>query len=694
MSSIVSYIRNHHQDMIRVFLILLAILLITNRFPKVGAFKYDFEAGKPWSYEDLTAPASFPIVKSSVELANERIAIQEAIHPYYVQRGNLTVEVIDRFQGDYLQRLAAISRDSTIAFMANQDTASQLNIGVSIITAIYDAGIVELDEAHKPYRPAAMLNLVINNAVRAVEMGQLYNLKKAFAYVDTALITRLSDPRERNLIGGSIKQSLQPNIVYDSTTTNKLLRESIDQISLYRGAVQKDEAIIRYGEIVTQEKYQKLISYKQYTEGQYGTRSRWMVQVGYFILAGLLLTIFSFFVYRFSPDVFRSTRKVLFILLLIVGMLYLVSWAVAAQIPSYYVVPYCIVPIILRTFFGTRLSLYAHLIVVLLASFFVPLGVEYTALNLVAGMVAIFTNIKVHYWSQFFISIGFIFLTYSVGFLGIALIQEGSFMSLEWLDFGWLSINVFLTLMAYPLIPIFEKLFGYVSEITLMELGDLNKPLLKELQIKAPGTFQHSLQVANLAESAASEIGANSLLVKVGSLYHDVGKMENPVYFIENQSTQYNPHDELPFDESARVIISHVLKGIDMAKREGLPDSLIDFIRTHHGTSRVEYFYRSYIKNFPEEEVDESIFRYPGPLPYSKETAIVMMADTVEAAARSLQNPTREGLDKLVERLINHKIDQQQFINADITFKEITQVKRVFKKMLYSIYHVRIEYPE
>lgn len=692
--AISSYLRNHHQDIFRVFLILLAILLITNRFPRLGAFKYDFEEGKPWRYEDLTAPANFPVLKSEEVLQAEKQEVQNAVPPYYVLKPGIAKSVQQQFIANYSQRLSRFSNDTVFSTHFVVDSVQHITIGTSIIQELYDKGVIDLEKQHQALLPDGQINIVIDNAVTPTGLSEIFTVAQAFRYIDTSMRGVLPNTMQRNLLSGSLKQMLQPNIRFDSATTAQLVQQSVEKISKYRGAVQKNEAIIRYGEIVTPEKYQKLLSYKAYIEGQYGSRNRLMVQVGYFILTGLLLTIFSFFVYRFSPDVFRSTRKVLFILLLIVGMLYLVSWAVAADIPSYYVIPYCIIPIILRTFFGTRLSLYAHLIVVLLASFFVPVGVEYTALNLVAGMVAIFTNIKVHYWSQFFVSIGFILLTYSVGFLGIALIQEGSLLQLEWLDFGWLTINVFLTLMAYPLIPIFEKLFGYVSEITLMELGDLNKPLLKDLQIKAPGTFQHSLQVANLAEAAASEIGANSLLVKVASMYHDIGKMENPMYFIENQRSMANPHDELPFDESARIIISHVPKGVEMAKKEGLPELLIDFIRTHHGTSRVEYFYRNYIKDFPDQEVDDTLFRYPGPLPYSKETAIVMMADTVEAAARSQKNPTREGLEKLVENLINHKIEQQQFINSNITFNEITKIKKIFKKMLFSIYHVRIEYPE
>lgn len=689
MNNVWVYLRQHHQDIFRILLILIAILLITDRFPQHGTFKYDFETGKPWPYEDLIAPASFPILKSAEELAEEQAQVA-ASSPIYFQLNEGVMPAAAVCFRQSLQEQIAADPDTTLRRQAGQDSSQWLLTGQQLLQQLYAQGIVPSITDLPGSQPAGIIN---GNVVRPVPDAAIRAVSQAQQELSAQLDNTFS-AQVQALLVRALQHCLQPNLQVDSATSQQLLDDALSQVARYRGAVQRDESIIRYGEIITSDKYQKLLSFREFSEGQYGTRNRWLVMGGYFILTSLLLTIFSFFVWRFAPTVFVSTRKLLFILFLMVGMLYLVSWAVKADIGSYYGIPFCIVPVVLRTFFGTRLSLYAHMVVVLLAGFFVPLGIEYTTLNLVAGMVAIFTNIKVHYWSQFFISIGFIFLTYSTGFLGIALVQEGSLMSLNWVDFGWLSINVFLTLLAYPLIPIFEKLFGYVSDITLMELGDLNKPLLKELQIKAPGTFQHSLQVANLAEAAASEIGANSLLVKVGSLYHDVGKMENPVYFIENQSTRYNPHDELPFDESARVIINHVSKGIEMAKQAKLPDILIDFIRSHHGTLRVEYFYRNYIKNFPQEEVDESVFRYPGPLPYSRETAIVMMADTVEAAARSLKQPTRDSLDQLVENLINSKIEHQQFVNSNITFKEITTIKKVFKKMLYSIYHVRIEYPE
>ncbi len=685
-----TYLRNHHQDILRVLILFIAVLLITFRYTQSGSYQYDYEIGRPWAYKDLTASASFPILKSEEELQNERKELVQSLKPYYVWRDG----VAERVKEDYAKsfREEYEKAETTHTAGAFQDSLRYYTLGLRLIDNIYKKGIINPAPEHAKELKKMKINLVHGNEVKTVRAARFYTLPKAMRAVDSGLAA--VSPQYRPILNAAIKRNLRPNIEFDSATSGRILREQLRQISRYHGAVQKDEIIIRHGEIVTPEKYQKLQSLKLYTESQYGERNQFLISAGYFIITALLLTIFGFFVFNFEPDVFRSTRKLLFILVLIVGFEMLVSWAARAEIPSFYVIPFCIVPIILRTFFGTRLSLYAHLVTVLLAGFFLPVGIEYIALNLVAGMVAIFTNMKVHYWSQFFISIAMIFITYVIGFIGISLVQEASLAQLQWMDIGWLTINVFLTLLAYPLIPIFERLFGYVSDITLMELGDLNKPLIKELQLKAPGTFQHSLQVANLAEAAASEVGANALLVKVGALYHDIGKMKNPVYFIENQTTNFNPHDNLPFEESARIIISHVPEGVEMAKKYKLPDVIIDFIRTHHGTSRVEYFYRSYIKNFPEADVDENKFRYPGPLPFSKETAIVMMADTIEAASRSLKEPTEALLNELVDKLIWSKIENGQLVNADISFREVEIVKEVFKKMLKSIYHVRIEYPD
>jgi putative nucleotidyltransferase with HDIG domain len=311
----------------------------------------------------------------------------------------------------------------------------------------------------------------------------------------------------------------------------------------------------------------------------------------------------------------------------------------------------------------------------------------------IAGMVTIFSVTNLRKRAQFFVSAGMIFLSYMFCYVALSVIHEGTVAAVDENNLFWLIGNVLLTLFSYPLIYIFEKLFGLTSDVSLMELADTNAPLLRELSIKAPGTFQHSMQVANLAEAAIFKIGGNSLLIRVGALYHDIGKMDMPLYFIENQTTGINPHDELSFEESAAIIISHVIRGIEKARKNKIPDLIIDFIRTHHGTTMVQYFYQSYLKNYPEEIIDEEDFRYPGPLPFSKETAVLMMADSVEAASRSLAQPSQEAINKIVDVIIDSQIDQHQFINCNITFRDISSIKKIFKKMLMSIYHVRVEYP-
>ena len=360
---------------------------------------------------------------------------------------------------------------------------------------------------------------------------------------------------------------------------------------------------------------------------------------------------------------------------------------------SIYLLPFCILPIIIRAFYDTRIALFTHLVTVLIVSFMAPDRFEFTFIQLLGGMVAIFSIVNMRNRSQIFISSGVIFLTYSIAFIAITIIQEGGSDAILLTDFAWFGISALLTLFSYPLIFVFEKLFGFISDVSLLELSDTNGKLLRELASRAPGTFQHSLQVANLAEEAIYNIGGNALLVRTGALYHDIGKMEMPMYFIENQANGMNPHDEMSFDESAAIIISHVIKGIEIAKRNNLPEQIIDFIRTHHGTSITGYFYRSFQNAYPEEKIDESKFHYPGPIPFSKETAVLMMADSVEAASRSLKKYDAESIDALVEKIINTQIEQNQYANSDITFKDINTLKKIFKKKLMNVYHVRVEYP-
>jgi putative nucleotidyltransferase with HDIG domain len=334
-----------------------------------------------------------------------------------------------------------------------------------------------------------------------------------------------------------------------------------------------------------------------------------------------------------------------------------------------------------------------HLVTVLILSFLAPERFEFAFIQLIAGMVAIFSIVNMSNRSQIFISSTLIFFTYCFCFIGISFIQDGGNESISLLDFGWFGISAMLTLFSYPLIFVFENIFGFTSDVSLLELSNTNRKLLRELASKAPGTFQHSLQVANLAEEAIRTIGGNALLVRTGALYHDIGKIEMPLYFIENQPQGINPHEDITFEESATIIINHVIRGIEIAKKNNLPEQIIDFIRTHHGTTVTAYFYRSFQNEFPDEKIEEAKFHYPGPIPFSKETAVLMMADSVEAASRSLHKYDVETIDNLVDSIVDNQIKQNQFVNAEITFKDISQLKKFFKKKLLNIYHVRVEYP-
>jgi hypothetical protein len=421
--------------------------------------------------------------------------------------------------------------------------------------------------------------------------------------------------------------------------------------------------------------------------------ARQLVIIGKFILVFTSLFVIFLFLKNFRKEVLDSYVRVIFILLSMILMILIASTTIKFNLVSIYLLPFTILPIILKTFFDSRLALFIHIIIVLLVGFFAPNGFEFVFLNVVAGMVAIISLTNVYRRSKLLVTSIYVILSYSIIYLGIALVQEGSLGNIELKYFRWFGVNGMLMLISYPLIYMFEKSFGFLSDATLMELSDTNQPLLRRLAELAPGTFQHSLQVANLAEDAVFQIGGNPLLVRAGALYHDIGKMDESLYYIENQTTNINPHDNLEFEQSARIIIDHVRKGVELARKNKLPEAIVDFIRTHHGTSTVQYFYRSYLSKYPEADVDVRKFSYPGPRPISKETAIVMMADSVEAASRSLKTIDETGLDRLVDSIIGTQMTEEQYNDAQITFKDITIIRDIFKRRLRNIYHVRISYP-
>ncbi|HRK29266.1 MAG TPA: HDIG domain-containing protein [Chitinophagales bacterium] len=704
-----SLIVNKHLIIVRYVIILACVGIIATLLPKEN-FNYDFELNLPWKYENLYAPFTFTIKKLPDELLTEQQNMIDSISPYYKVELKVKEKVTEQFSANFAQFLnnQGTLGAGTVTGITRKDSSQVAKVVRQVLDTIYKKGILLTDEEHKKGGKLNLnsINLINNNTVTTVTPAGLFtNITDACQYADTYLRTQL--PENLQPVIEPLCNSLQPNITFDRKTTREITEDELKKISTSKGVVQQNELIIAQGALVKNEQYSKLQSLKNAYETQESDAgianpmffNKYAVNIGHFLLVLVTIALFVAFLQIFEPATYYNPRKLAFILIFTAAFIYLIRLVVdLRQIGqtnfSLYMLPYCIVPIVMRNFFGNRTAMYIHIIIVLLSGFIVPMGFEFLFLHFTAGLAAILANERAYYWSDFFKSTAYIFATYTVGFIGLSLVKEGAWAYIPWVNLGWLVVNTFFCLLAYPLIPAFEKLFGFISNITLAELSDLNKPLLRRLARKAPGTFAHSLQVANLAEAASLEIGARPLLAKVGALYHDIGKMLRPIYFTENQTTEINPHDDIPYIESVRIIKEHVSHGIELAKKERLPNIIIDFIRTHHGTTRVEYFYQNFLKENPKHEIDEPFFRYKGPLPYSKETAIVMMADSVEAASRSLVSPTDEQINQLVDHIINSKIKDQQFQNCDISFKEISTIKKVFKKQLRSIYHIRISYPE
>jgi putative nucleotidyltransferase with HDIG domain len=507
------------------------------------------------------------------------------------------------------------------------------------------------------------------------------------------LFENAANDRSEVLLKKVLKRVIQSNVTFDNDLTEITINSQIDAINPNRGIIEKGGRIIAKGEVVEGDTYQILDSLKAEYQSQVWSKSNylWLI-VGYSLLVMLVLLMLFLFLKMYRPKIYNNSTKVTFIFFNILLMVLLTTIIVKLDAKYVYVVPLCILPLMLKAFFDPRLGLFVHVLTILLLGFIVPNSFEYMFLQIIAGIVTILTASELYKRANLFISVGQITLIYIVGYFAFILIHEGNIEDVEIETFGYFVLCGLATLFAHPLIYFYEKLFGLVSDVSLLELSDTNSKLLKELSDKAPGTFHHSLNVANLAEAAAQEIGANSMLVRVGALYHDIGKMANPTYFTENQVNNVNTHSELDPKESASIIIGHVIKGIEIARKNKLPDRIIDFIRTHHGTSLVYYFYKEELETQGEADMED--FRYPGPMPFSKETAILMMSDSVEAASKSLKEPTSTKIDTFVEKIINGQMEQGQFLNANITFKEIQMIKKVLKKKLNNIYHLRVEYPE
>lgn len=659
----------------KLLLCLTTVTVIVYLLPRAGSFQYEIQAGKPWQYETLLAPYDFPIQKTTDELAEEKKQLSASIPRYFTTNEDLVLHVVKQFD-DYV---AALPKDLELSavFVTCR----------TMIEELYSIGIIATAQ-----RPLVGENIALVSGTRQVTVAleSLYVVDDAKVLIGAELENlgqKLSDGSRQYLLS-----LIEPNIYYNNQLTDKFREEAISTIVPVRGLVTKGTRIIAQGEVVEGEKLQILKSLQLEYESQTWTQSNttWII-IGYSLLVLIPVLLLFVFLWRTRPLVFENNRRLTFLCVNILLLAALTKLVVDINTLYVYAVPICMLPLLLRTFFDTRIALFALMITLFLIAFIVPNSFEFIYLQMMAGILASLTVNDLYRRAKLFISVGLIVGLYAISYVSFTLIHDGNLNELSYDVLLLFVINGLAILFVQPLIYIFEKVFGLVSDASLLELSDTNSKLLRELADKAPGTFQHSLQVANIAEAAANAIGANTLLTRVGALYHDIGKMKNPVFFSENQST-YNPHDELAPEVSAKIIIEHVLHGITQARKAKLPDRVIDFIRTHHGTTTVLYFFQQ------AKQIDAAVekvhFQYPGPKPFSKETAIVMLSDGVEAASKSLKEPTAEKIISFVDKIVQRLMDEKQFLEANITLREIETIKKVLAEKLISSYHLRVAYPE
>lgn len=695
------------------FMFLISAIIIVYLFPREGKFRYEFQKGKPWLHETLIAPFSFPIYKLEAELEAERDSVLKLFVPYFNADSTVFLKAEEEFLARFESAWEEFRMQSWVITLGERMGQQLLNNQIELYKSkhtnrilellrnVYGKGIIEAGEiSEKLLAEQSSFVILRNNVGERQEISSVFTQKTAYEFLRSNLDS-LSD-LPAGMIETRVHQFLNsfdynefifPNLFYDEISSNRVKESLLADISEARGMVQAGERIISKGDLVNGQSFIILESLKREYETKFRGTNMSLLLLGQSILILVSLLMLYLFLRNFRREVLKNVRKTSFVLFLLLLVILISLTVLKYDVINFYVIPFAIVPIIMRTFYDERLALFVHTIGLLIVGLFAPNAFEFVFLNFIVGIVAIFSLSNIHRRSKLFYSAIIIVFTYSFLYFGFDLIKERSISGINWFNFAWFGGNGLLVLTCYPLIYFFEKIFGFLSDATLMEISDTNQPLLRKLAEEAPGTFQHSIQVANLAEAAAYKIGGNPLLVRTGALYHDIGKMANPKYFIENQTAGLNPHDSLPFEESAAIIISHVTKGVEMGQKHKLPDQIIDFIRTHHGNTRVQYFYKSFLKKHPNQSVQLDQFTYPGPKPFSKETAVVMMADSVEAASRSLKDPDEETLDQLVESIINYQVIEEQFSEANITFKDISTIKEIFKNKLRNIYHIRIAYP-
>ena len=674
--------RFSYKNLIYKSLIFIATVSVIVYFlPNEGKFNYQFDINKPWKYGLLQASFDFPIYKNDIQVQKEQDSILADYQPYFQIDKDAEKNVLSKLREDYNKTL----RHS----LPGTDYVRYIE---RTLKALYEDGIIAGNDLKRMEEDSIIaIRLVDKNVATSRFIDQLYTVKEAYEYLLNADTTHY---KKKILQQCNLNDYITPNLVYDEEKSEAAQKDLLSNISWANGFVLNGQKIIDRGEIVDEQTYNILESLrKEWEKRSDSVQEKRLTLAGQILYVGIFLFCFMAYLELFRADYYERKGTLTLLFALIVFFPVLSSIMVEQNLSSIYVVPFAMIPIIVRVFLDSRTAFMAHVTIILLCSITLRFPHEFILLQVVAGMVAIYSLRELSQRSQLLRTALVVFISYALLYFAFELIHEDDLTKLNTRMYIYFMINGILLLFAYPLLFLLEKIFGFTSDVTLVELSNINNSLLREMSEVAPGTFQHSLQMANLAAAAANKIGGKSQLVRTGALYHDIGKMVNPAFFTENQSG-VNPHKSLSYEQSAQVIISHITDGLKLAEKHNLPKVIKDFISTHHGRGLTKYFYISYKNEHPDEEVDQEKFRYPGPNPFTKEQAVLMMADSVEAASRSLPEYTEESISTLVDKIIDTQVSEGYFKECPITFKDIATVKALFKEKLKTMYHTRISYPE
>ena len=671
--NIFNKIRHNYYRIAKVLAFVVAIVLVCWQMPRAAKFKYEYQLSKPWPHETLYAPFDFPIYKDDVTLRAETEAATNKVLPIFVY--------------DDAQTLAALNNLMT-AFESEwkEDSHFDKNLSQDFMLQVYDSienqGIVAYDKAVEDLDPVSEVSLVRNQVMRTVHYGDFYNMNTATDAI-MALKSTSDVHVDRDLVCELIEGALRQNIFYNADLTKQATDKALTAISLTYGMVQKDEIIVSEGEVVDEHTYNILDSLqREYTNRSMSREETLRIFFTQLFLVALIFMLMGLYVSKLHKRIFSELRNVVFLLVLVLLVVIPSYWICKFNPILILIMPVSILAIMISAFFNLRLAFAVQVFAVMLISLAVPNPFQFIFMQLVATILTTFSmsNARVHHrfiQTAIFVLVGYLLVYLAFTFL--------SGTEVGWTGLVMLTLNAMLILLAQPIILMFERVFGLPTSLSLLELSNTNSPLLRQLASTAPGTFQHSIQVANLCEEVLYEIGGDTLLARTGALYHDIGKIKNPMYFTENQHGAYSPHNDLSNLESAEIIIAHVTDGIELAHKNKIPERIIDFIRTHHGTRRTEYFFINEQKAHPGEEIDPTTFTYHGPAPFSRETAVLLMADSIEAASHSLKDPDEKKISDLVDNIINKQMEAGQFLNTDLTLRDIETCRKVLKKKLMSI---------